>query len=144
MELQFRPKQQELAASNSASIVEAYTTLAAGGTALAVGLPFSAMGAFRAARMTRLNYCLRRLMIDRRFQGRRYGKAALEASLRYLADFPCGPAEYIWLSYEPANQQARALYRSMGFTENGQMCGDEIVAVLPVAEARRRAGKKRI
>ena len=152
LELQVHPEQEAFVASNTESIVEAYTTLAAGGTALPfgiyagnqpVGFVMFGYGAIPDDEdeppVADGNYCLWRLMIDRRFQGRGYGKAALEAALRYLAGVPCGPAEYIWLSYEPANQQARALYRSMGFTENGQMCGDEIVAVLPVAEARRRA-----
>ncbi len=34
------------------------------------------------------------------------------------------------LSYEPENETARELYRSLGFVENGEMDGDEIVAVL--------------
>ena len=34
------------------------------------------------------------------------------------------------LSYEPENAVARELYRSLGFIENGEMDGDEIVAVL--------------
>ena len=90
------------------------------------------------------NYCLWRFMIDRNFQGRGYGKAALEAALRYLAGLPCGPAEYIWLSYEPENQRARAMYRSMGFVENGQRCDDEIVAVLPVKEAQSHFGTLKV
>ena len=40
------------------------------------------------------------------------------------------PAEYVWLSYEPENEKAKALYRAFGFVENGEWDGDEIVAVL--------------
>ena len=34
------------------------------------------------------------------------------------------------VSYEPENDVARKLYLSMGFEENGEMDGDESVAVL--------------
>ena len=138
LELQVLPEQEDIVATNTESIVEAYKTLAAGGPELPFGVyadePPVAAG----------NYCLWRFMIDRNFQGRGYGKAALEAALRYLAGLPCGPAEYIWLSYEPENQRARAMYRSMGFVENGQRCDDEIVAVLPVKEAQSRFGTLKV
>ena len=48
----------------------------------------------------------------------------------FIRTWPCGKAEYCSLSYEPENEVARALYRSLGFIENGEMDGDEIVAVL--------------
>jgi diamine N-acetyltransferase len=35
----------------------------------------------------------------------------------------------VWLSYEPENVRARDIYREYGFVENGEMCGNEIVAV---------------
>ena len=53
---------------------------------------------------------------------------ALQACLDLLKTRPWGPAESVWLSYEPENQAARALYHKFGFEENGQMCGEEIVA----------------
>ena len=76
------------------------------------------------------NYILWRFMIDKNYQGKGYGKAALVASLDYLRTIPCGPAEYCWLSYEPDNVAAKSLYTSMGFKENGELCGDEIVSVI--------------
>ena len=69
-------------------------------------------------------------MIDKAYQHQGLGKKALQLSLDYLRTFPCGQAEYCWLSYEPENKAAKELYRSAGFMENGEMCGDEIVAVL--------------
>jgi diamine N-acetyltransferase len=42
----------------------------------------------------------------------------------------CGEAEYCWLSYEPENKVAKALYESFGFTETGDKDGDELIAVL--------------
>ena len=144
LELQVLPEQEDFVATNTESIVEAYTTLAAGGTALPFGVYADGQpvgfvmfgygpipGDEDEPPVAAGNYCLWRFMIDRNFQGRGYGKAALEAALRYLAGLPCGPAEYIWLSYEPENQRARAMYRSMGFVENGQSVkkGDKLLEI---------------
>lgn len=81
-------------------------------------------------------YCLWRFMIDKAHQGRGLGRQALAVALEYLQTFPCGPATHCWLSYEPENTVARALYQSMGFAENGQKCGEEIVAVRPLDQRR--------
>ena len=71
-------------------------------------------------------------MIDRKHQGRGYGKEAMKLALDFIRTFPCGPAEYCWLSYEPGNDVARNLYRSFGFVEASEMPEgwDEIPAVL--------------
>ena len=71
-------------------------------------------------------------MIDKEYQGRGFGKAALAASLDFIRTWPCGTAEYCWLSYEPENERARKLYSAMGFIENGEKDGDEIIAVLKI------------
>lgn len=75
------------------------------------------------------NYCIWRLMIDQRYQNKGYGKQTMKLALEYLETAPCGKASACWLSYEPENEKAKALYASCGFAENGEMCGDEIVVV---------------
>ena len=75
-------------------------------------------------------YWLWRFMIDKRWQGRGYGREALKQALDFIRTFPAGPAELCWISYEPENETAKKLYASFGFEETGEMCGDEIVAVL--------------
>lgn len=75
------------------------------------------------------SYCLWRFMIDRGHQGRGLGKKAMEVCMEYLGTRPMGPGDKVWLSYEPENAAARELYHRFGFVENGEMCGDEIVAV---------------
>ena len=45
-------------------------------------------------------------------RGRGYGKAAMTLILDYIRSEPCGPADICWLSYEPENQRAKALYAS--------------------------------
>lgn len=134
-------EQKHFVTPNSASIIEAYAASASGCTALPFGIyaedtpvGFVMFGYDRIDKedpaAADKNYCLWRFMIDRRFQGRGYGKAALEACLDYLKTFPCGPAKVCWLSYVPENERAARLYRKSGFTENGEVCDGEVVAIL--------------
>ena len=78
------------------------------------------------------NYLIWRFMIDRNHQNKGYGKAAMQLALDFIRTWPCGEAEYCWLSYEPENETARKLYRSFGFMEAEKMPEgwDEIPAVL--------------
>ena len=80
--------------------------------------------------IARGNYNLWRLMIDSKYQNRGYGKEALSLALQFIKSFPCGKAEYCWLLYEPENVVARKMYHSFGFSETGDMDGEEIIAVL--------------
>lgn len=137
--LEVRENQQSFVASNLYSLAEAFACRESGHAALPFGLyeddqPVGfAMFGYGLMEgdpaIAQGNYVLVRLMIDRRHQGKGLGKAALGACLDYLRTFPCGPATHVWLSYEPENHAARALYHAAGFEENGEMCGQEIVAV---------------
>ena len=69
-------------------------------------------------------YWLWRFMIDRRFQGKGYGSAALEAIIAY---FQANGADHMMLSTEPDNVQALGLYHKYHFAETGEMNDDEIV-----------------
>ena len=69
-------------------------------------------------------------MIDKDYQNRGFARKAVQLALDYIKTFPCGEAEYCWLSYEPENKAARQLYRSFGFEETGDMDGEEVIAVL--------------
>jgi diamine N-acetyltransferase len=68
------------------------------------------------------------LIIDRRQQGKGYGRAAVTALVAWLRREQ-GATE-IALSYHPANDVARRLYASLGFAETGEHEGDEVVARL--------------
>ena len=76
------------------------------------------------------NYSLWRLMIDEKYQNKGYGREAVKLALDFVRSFPCGEAEYCWLSYEPENEVARHLYHSFGFVETGEMDGNEVISVL--------------
>ena len=75
------------------------------------------------------NYSVWKLMIDKGYQGQGLGKQTTDAVIALIRTFPFGEAKKVWLSYEPENTRARAIYQRYGFVENGEMCGNEIVAV---------------
>ncbi|MCQ2418274.1 MAG: GNAT family N-acetyltransferase [Clostridia bacterium] len=135
-------KAQDFVASNAESIIEAYAAIQSGYTALPFGLyedavpvgfvmlGYGSIGDEEEPAIVNDSYCIWRFMIDKNYQGRGYGKTAMEKVLSYLRTFPCGQASWCWLSYEPENTAARALYAQFGFRETGERDGDEVVAVL--------------
>ena len=62
-------------------------------------------------------YYIWRFMIDKRFQGRGYGREAIRQAIEFVKTFPCGEAEYCVLSYSPTNEAAKKFYESVGFVE---------------------------
>lgn len=82
------------------------------------------------------SYWLGGFQIDKRFQQRGYGRAALAALIDALRGKP-GCREIV-LTYLPANDAARRLYTSLGFRESGDMIEDEVVARLGVTPRTRR------
>jgi len=68
------------------------------------------------------------ILIDRRYQGKGFGRRAVELALEQLPD-ETGSTEFA-LSYLPSNSAARELYLSLGFRETGEKEDEEIVARL--------------
>lgn len=138
--LSVEEEQKGFVASNTESILEAYVTITAGNVALPfgiyqddtlVGFVMFGYGSEEGdPEFTKDSYCIWRFMIDAEYQGKGLGKAALMECICYLKTCPCGPANSIWLSYEPHNQRAAALYRKAGFCETGEICEGEAVAIL--------------
>lgn len=142
LKLEVSDAQRNFVATNTESIVEAYTAITAGGQAFPFGIyeddtpvGFVMIGYSDddwedAPAIAHENYSIWRLMIDQEYQGRGYGRAAMALALDFVRSFPCGQAEYCYLSYEPANTIAAKLYHQFGFKENGEMDGEEIISVL--------------
>ena len=142
VKLKVADPQSHFVASNANSIIEAFGVRESGYTALPFGLyeddtpvgfvmlGYGSIGDNGEPSVVSDSYCIWRFMIDRRYQGRGLGKAAMEKTLEYIRTYPCGKAKYCWLSYEPENIAAKTLYSKFGFRETGELDGDEIVAVL--------------
>ena len=142
LELHVNDSQESFVAPNDISLAEAYIALANHGHAFPFGIyddgtpvGFCMVGYGAdddwedAPAVAAGNYNLWRFMIDRRYQGRGYGRAAMKLVMDFIAGKPCGPAACCWLSYEPENTAAKALYASFGFRETGDRDGNEVIAV---------------
>ena len=141
-ELEVTEEQKSFVSHNCYSVAEAYVTLINGGQVFPfaiynddelvgfIQLAYGENADQDGVSMEKDSYEIWRFMIDKRFQRKGYGKAALQLALDFIRTWPCGKAEMCWISYEPENTAAKALYKSFGFEETGEMCGDEIVAVL--------------
>jgi diamine N-acetyltransferase len=143
LKLTVSESQKNFVAANDISIIEAFTAIIANGYAFPFGIydgdipvGFLMVGFdvddywTDAPEIAKGNYNLWRLMIDKAYQNRGLGKGAVQLALDFIKSFPCGEAEYCWLSYEPENEVARQLYRSFGFVETGEMDGEELIATL--------------
>ena len=147
LDLRVTKEQKNFVASNGVSIIQAYTAIGTECSAFPFAIyrdnrpvGFLMIGYNEAALYVdddeepptalRNNYSLWRLMIDKRYQKRGYGREAIRLALDFVRTWPCGEAEYCEVSYEPENEVAARLYRSFGFVENGEKDGDETVAVL--------------
>ncbi|SFM30325.1 diamine N-acetyltransferase [Paenibacillus sp. 1_12] len=76
------------------------------------------------------SYCIVRLMIDKQYQNRGYGREAMKKILEFIRTFPAGPAHYCWISYIADNVVAKKLYESFGFRDNGESFDNELITVL--------------
>lgn len=133
--------QKDFVAENMQSLAEAYATRNEGNNALplAVYNDFDLIGFIMIGKGTvgnenesnliKENYSLWRLMIDKKYQRKGLGKQTIDAAINLIRTFPFGEAKKVWLSYEKENTCARDIYRKYGFVENGEMCGNEIIAV---------------
>jgi|GEM_PF-87013 len=70
-------------------------------------------------------YWVHRLMIDQRYQGRGYGRAALQQAIELIGALP--DCNEIAISYEPENHVAEQLYLSLGFEKTGEIIEGEVV-----------------
>jgi diamine N-acetyltransferase len=70
-------------------------------------------------------YYLVRLMIDEKFQGKGFGKAAALAVIEKMKQIE--DCREIYLNFVPENKGAEALYKSIGFELTGELNEGEIV-----------------
>lgn len=70
-------------------------------------------------------YWIYRLMIDEKFQGKGYGKAAMEELIDRIKQDRA--YHVIYLSFEPENERAKRLYEKLGFVADGRVIDGEVV-----------------
>lgn len=134
--------QKQNVASNAESIIEAYITEKEKGVAYPfgiydnntpVGFLMIGYGVGKdykdAPEILKNSYCIWRLMIDKKYQRKGYGRKAINLALDFIKTWPNGEAKNCYLSYEPENQIAKKLYESFGFKETKYKDGNEIVAI---------------
>ena len=143
LKLEVFDNQKSFVATNTSSIIEAYIAITENNHVFAFGIYIddTAIGFLMigfdvnsddedAPKIAKENYNIWRLMIDKNFQGKGFGKKAMDLALEFINSFPCGTAKYCWLSYESDNDVIRELYKSVCFVETEEKDGEEIVAVL--------------
>lgn len=72
-----------------------------------------------------------RLMLDARFQGKGYGRAAMRKVIDRLKQIP--ECKEIQTSYVPANAVAKHLYEDLGFRQTGEEIDGETIVRMPLA-----------
>ena len=75
-------------------------------------------------------YYLWRFMIDGRYQGRGYGRAAIQQLIDHVRTLP--NATELLVSYVPQPGGPEPFYRGLGFEPTGEMDGDEVIARRPL------------
>lgn len=134
--LELSQDQQDLLADNASSLKEAASDDDARPRAVVAGDRVVGFLMYDAS-VGNDEALIYRFMIDRRSQGRGYGRAALSAlleeirSLRHVRD--------VLVCYMPENEGARRLYHSAGFVDEGADEDGEMIARLRFVRQKHRS-----
>jgi len=80
-------------------------------------------------------YWIYRLMIDKKFQGRGYGREAMRLLIERIRAEADEDHRVIFISFEPDNAAAKSLYESLGFVADGRVEYGEVVYKLELEES---------
>lgn len=136
--------QQDFIASNMKSIATAYLAITKKGC---YAYPFAIYNNFRVVGFLMIgyneialernapkcytnNYTIWRLMVDKKYQNNGYGTDAIDCAIHFIKTWPSGKADLVAVAYKPENVVANKIFARYGFTLNGEMDGDKVVAVL--------------
>lgn len=78
-------------------------------------------------------YNIWHLMIDQQFQGKGYGKGAMQEALAYIRTKPFGISDTVLMTCNPENEIAYHLYQQLGFRETGRRDEEEVELARPIA-----------
>ena len=109
LKLEVFDNQKSFVATNNSSIIEAYIAITENNDVFTFGIykgdipiGFLMIGYDvnsddeGAPRIAKGNYNIWRLMIDKKFQGKGFGKKAMDLAIEFINIFPCGIAKYCW------------------------------------------------
>jgi diamine N-acetyltransferase len=123
--LELDPAQDDLVASNLYSIAESKFDPAARPRAVYAG---KRVVGFLMYDVSGTEASIYRFMIDRRHQGKGYGRAALERALAEIRAIP--EVKKVSIGYMPENPVTKSFYASFGFREVGLDEDGEMLAEL--------------
>jgi diamine N-acetyltransferase len=122
--LRLAPGQEQFVAPNAISIADAYVEKSWHPLAVFAGDELVGFVMYGDDTDTG-QWWIIRVMIDERFQGRGYGRAATTTLVDLMRE-QHGCAS-IRLGVDPANQRAIGLYESLGFRDTGEVEDDEMI-----------------
>jgi diamine N-acetyltransferase len=130
VELELRGSQEDLVASNLYSVAEAQFDPDARPRAVYAGKRIVGflMYDVEKTKGKAKEASIYRFMIDRKYQGKGYGRKALSKALEEIRGIP--GVNRISICYMPKNPVAKPFYTSFGFVEVGRNRDGEVVAVL--------------
>ena len=129
LDLSVSPEQKDFVATNQYSLAQAY--------AQPECVPFALYAENRPVGFAMYSldeddhqYWIYRLMIDQRYQGVGYGREAMKLLIERIRELMDDEHKRIYISFEPENEIARALYESLGFVPDGRILYGEVVYFL--------------
>lgn len=125
--LRLGPGQEEFVAPNGISMADAYVETTWHPLAVYAGEALVGFVMYGEDTDTG-QWWIIRVMIDERFQGRGYGRAAMVALIDLVRERHAPPK--IYLGVTEGNEVAKRLYSSLGFQPTGEMDDVEIVMCL--------------
>lgn len=130
VELELRDSQEDLVASNLYSVAEAQFDPDARPRAVYAGKRVIGflMYDVQKTKGKAKEASIYRFMIDRKYQGKGYGRTALSKALEEIRAIP--GVNRISIRYMPKNRVAKPFYASFGFVEVGRDRDGEMIAVL--------------
>lgn len=127
VELNVHSKQKELVTSNAVSIAQAKVQPEC--VPLAIFNDDQPVGfVMYCVDRDDNEYWIYRLMVDMRFQGKGYGRQAMEQVTKIIQQD--NSRHKIYLGVHPDGGASVELYKSLGFVFNGQVFGNEHIMVL--------------
>ena len=129
MDLSVSPEQKDFVAPNQYSLAQAY--------AQPECVPFALYAENRPVGFAMYSldeddhqFWIYRLMIDQRYQGVGYGREAMGLLIERIRGLSDEEHNRIYISFEPENKIAKALYESLGFVPDGRVLYGEVVYYL--------------